>query len=210
MCTCFWQDCVDEIGIWKKFMIAGVGVGRTFYKILIAIKIFCEFLTFSNIFVNFTKIKNMQKMIANYVETLTPVSLQRLSSTLGIIKMDLRGSVKEDLTEAIYFLIFIKTLVSNLTLSLFKWKEFYLILIFVLLSFVLLFQTNCIVSLHYHHITLYCYSIYSKNCNLIYQLNLKSFSSLAIETLFLWFLCFICFYYEHNIFSFLQHCIQYI
>lgn len=129
MCTCFWQDCVDEIGIWKKFMIAGVGVGRTFYKILIAIKLFCEFLTFSNIFVNSTKIKNMQKMIANYVETLTPVSLQRLSSTLGIIKMDLRGSVKEDLTEAIYFLIFIKTLVSNLTLSLFKWKEFYLILI---------------------------------------------------------------------------------
>lgn len=40
-------------------------------------------------------------MIASCVETPTPIRLQRLSSTLGIIKTDLRESMKEDLTEAI-------------------------------------------------------------------------------------------------------------
>lgn len=40
-------------------------------------------------------------MIANCVETPTAASLQRLSSTLGTIKTDLRESIKEDLTEAI-------------------------------------------------------------------------------------------------------------
>lgn len=58
MCTCFWQGCAVEIGIWEKFMIAGVGVGRTFYKIVIAIKV-------SNFFQSFYKFYKNQKYSEN-------------------------------------------------------------------------------------------------------------------------------------------------
>lgn len=78
MCTCFWQGCAVEIGIWEKFMIAGVGVGRTFYKILLAIEVFNFFQFFYKFYKNQ---KNIQKMIANCVETPTAANLQRLSST---------------------------------------------------------------------------------------------------------------------------------
>lgn len=97
MCRCFWQGCAVEIRIWEKFMIAGVGVGRTFYKILFAIKV-------SNFFQFFNKFYKNQKYAENdrkLCRTPTAASLQRLSSTLGTIKTDLRESVKEDLTKAI-------------------------------------------------------------------------------------------------------------
>lgn len=58
MCTCFWQGCAVKIGIWEKFMIAGVGVGRTFYKILLAIEV-------SNLFPFFYKFYKNQKYTEN-------------------------------------------------------------------------------------------------------------------------------------------------
>lgn len=99
MCMCFWQGYADEIEIWKKFMIAGDGVRRTFYKILI--NIFFWISNFFQFFCKFYKNQKYVEMIANCVKTPTPIRLQRLSSTLGIIKTDLRESMKEDLTEAI-------------------------------------------------------------------------------------------------------------